>query len=150
MPYAELSHTYRIAAPPQEVIAHLSDPAHYVGLSPLVVAVRDVRHDQGVTNFVAVERFRFLRVLRHDNLIKVSLVAGAGGISGDVRSPAGVRMTYRFDVAQDADAGGGGSAVTDTLGLRTPFGLLRFAASQARAVQIARGRVLGERLDRPV
>lgn len=146
MPCAELSHTFRVAAFPREVIAHLREPASYVGLSPLVVEVRDIHRVDGVTHFVAVERFRFLGVLRHDNRIAVSLAAGDDGITGEVRSPGGVRLSYRFDVTPDAKHPGR-STVTDTLRLRTPPGLLRFAASQARTVQLARARILAGRLE---
>ncbi|MGW9493894.1 SRPBCC family protein [Streptomyces prasinus] len=148
----ELKHTFQIAAPPEEVFAHLAEPLHYVGLSPLVVAVRDVRRNGGTVNYTAVERFRFLGVLRHDNITDVTLAAVPDGlphsaeIFGEVRSPGRVRMSYRFVI----DRHGAGSVVTDTLHLRTPLGLLRFAASQARAVQRARACVLTDRLARPV
>jgi hypothetical protein len=151
VPSTELTHTFRIAAPPAEVFAHLAEPSHYVGLSPLVVAVRDVRRSGRTVHYTAVERFRFLGVLPHDNLIDVTLVAAPEGlpdsavVSGVVRSPARVRMSYRFALARD----GAGSTVTDTLRLRTPPGLLRFAAAQARAVQRSRARVLADRLARP-
>lgn len=151
MPSAVLEHTFRIAAPPEEVFAHLAEPAHYIGLSPLLVDVRDVRPDAGGVRYTAVERFRFLGLLRHDNVIDVTLVAvpdrlpDAAEISGEVRSPARVRMCYRFAIDRD----GAGSLVTDTLRLRTPPGLLRFAAAQAGAVQQARARVLRDRLERP-
>nr|WP_237500124.1 SRPBCC family protein [Streptomyces sp. SID8379] len=143
-----MQHTFRVAAPPREVFSHLADPAHYVGLSPLVVAVRDVRESGGSVRYTAVERFRFLRVLRHDNVIDVTLVPladglpGAAEISGEVRSPGRVRMSYRFAIAGHED----GSVVTDTLRLRTPPGLLRFAASRAGAVQRERARILADRL----
>jgi hypothetical protein len=152
MPSTELKHRFHITAPPEEVFAHLAEPSHYVGLSPLVVAVRDVRRSGGTVNYTAVERFRFLGVLRHDNLIDVTLVAvpdslpHSAEISGEVRSPARVRMSYRFAI----DCHEVGSVVTDTLRLRTPPGLLRFAASQAGQVQRARARVLTDRLARPV
>lgn len=148
MPSTELKHAFRIAAPPEEVFAHLAEPSHYVGLSPLVVAVRDVHRNGGTVHYTAVERFRFLGVLRHDNLIAVTLVAVPDGlpesadISGEVRSPGRVVMRYRFTIERDE----AGSVVTDTLHLRTPLGLLRFAASQAGAVQQARARVLTARL----
>jgi len=151
VPSAELQHTFHIAAPPEEVFAHLAEPSHYIGLSPLLVAVRDVRRDGGTVHYTAVERFRFLGLLRHDNIIGVTLVAAPDGlpesaeISGEVRSPGRVRMGYRFTI----DRHDSGSVVIDTLNLRTPPGLLRFAASQARAVQRARARVLTERLARP-
>jgi carbon monoxide dehydrogenase subunit G len=151
VPSTELRHTFRIAAPPEEVFAHLAEPSHYVGLSPLVVAVRDVRRSGGTVHYTAVERFRFLGVLRHDNLIDVTIVATADGlpdaaeISGEVRSPGRVRMSYRFAVERHE----AGSVVTDTLRLRTPPGLLRFAASQAGKVQRSRARVLTTRLVGP-
>ncbi|OIJ87244.1 hypothetical protein BIV24_24890 [Streptomyces colonosanans] len=151
MPSTELKHTFQITAPPEEVFAHLAEPSHYVGLSPLLVAVRDVRRSGGTVHYTAVERFRFLGVLRHDNIIDVTLVAAPDGlpqsaeISGEVRSPGRVRMSYRFAIDRDE----AGSVVTDTLHLRTPPGLLRFAASQAGAVQQARARVLTARLERP-
>jgi carbon monoxide dehydrogenase subunit G len=147
----ELKHTFQIAAPLEEVFAHLAEPSNYVGLSPLVVAVRSVRRSGGTVHYTAVERFQFLGVLRHDNLIDVTLVAVPDGlphsaeISGEVRSPGRVRMSYRFAI----DRHKAGSIVTDTLHLRTPLGLLRFAASQAGAVQRARARVLTARLARP-
>ncbi|MGA5710803.1 SRPBCC family protein [Streptomyces cellulosae] len=151
VPSTELKHSFEIAAPPEEVFAHLAEPSHYVGLSPLVVAVRDVRRDGGTVHYTAVERFRFLGIVRHDNLIDVTLAAASDGlphsaeVSGEVRSPGGVRMSYRFVI----DRAGAGSVVTDTLRLRTPLGLLRFAASQARKVQRSRARVLTNRLTRP-
>lgn len=151
MPSAELKHTFQIAAPPEEVFTHLAEPSHYIGLSPLVVDVRDVRRGDGGVRYTAVERFRLLGVLRHDNMIDVTLVPVPDGlprsaeIFGEVRSPGRVRMSYRFVIDRHET----GSAVTDTLHLRTPPGLLRFAASQAGAVQHARARVLAARLERP-
>ncbi|MQY39851.1 hypothetical protein SRB17_78790 [Streptomyces sp. RB17] len=46
--------------------------ASYVGLSPLVVAVRDIRLVDGVVHYAAVERFRLPRVLRYVDVIRVS------------------------------------------------------------------------------
>src|SRR5690606_19568875 len=59
---------FTIAAPPRAVLDHLNDPRSYVGLSPLVVEVRDIRADaDGVVHYIAVERFRFLGFLHYDN-----------------------------------------------------------------------------------
>ena len=148
VPSTQLSHTFIVAAPPETVFTHLAEPTNYVGLSPLVVAVRDIRHVGGVLHYTAVEQFRFLRILRHDNIITVTLAAAGDDlpraeISGDVHSPAGVRMAYRFSIAPEER----GTVVVDTLRLRAPFGLLRFAASWAGAVQLARARTLAERLE---
>jgi hypothetical protein len=151
VPSTELSRSYDIAATPAAVLAHLADPENYIGLSPLLVDVRDVRCEGGVTHYVAVERFRFLGLVRHDNVIQVSLrtedarLPDEATVSGEVVSPGGVRMDYRFALtARD----GGGSLVVDRLRLRAPFGLLRFAAGKAGAVQAERGRVLARRLGR--
>jgi ligand-binding SRPBCC domain-containing protein len=143
----QLSHTFVVAAPPETVFKYLAEPTNYVGLSPLVVAVRDIRRVDGVLRYTAVERFRFLRILRYDNIIAVTLVAAGNHlpraeISGGVHSPAGVRMAYRFSIAPEER----GTVVVDTLWLRAPLGLLRFAASRAGAVQLARARILAERL----
>jgi Polyketide cyclase / dehydrase and lipid transport len=139
-----IEHVFTVAAPPDAIFVHLADPANYVGLSPLVVAVRDVRLGDGMTRYRAVERFRLFGRLSYDNVIAVTLVADAGRltVSGDVRSPGWVRMAYRFEITPD----GGGAAVTDSLLLRAPPGLRRFAAGRAREVQLARARILAERL----
>lgn len=139
-----IEHAFTVAAPPDAVFAHLADPVNYVGLSPLVVDVRDVSRDDGVTRYRAVERFPVFGNLSYDNVIAVTLVADAADltVSGDVVSPGRVRMAYRFGITPDGD----GAAVTDTLLLRAPLGLRRFAASRAREVQLARARILAERL----
>ncbi|MGW3038520.1 SRPBCC family protein [Kitasatospora sp. NPDC001159] len=149
MPSTELSRSYDIAATPAAVLSHLAEPENYIGLSPLLVDVRDVRCEGGVTHYAAVERFRFLGLVSHDNIIQVTLrtesarLPGEATVSGEVVSPGGVRMDYRFAVtARD----GGGSVVVDTLRLHAPFGLLRYAAGKAGAVQAERGRVLARRL----
>jgi hypothetical protein len=97
-----------------------------------------------MTRYQAVERFSLFGKLSYDNVIAVTLVADAADrtVSGDVVSPGRVRMAYRFGITPSGD----GAAVTDTLLLRAPPGLRRFAASRAREVQLARARILAERL----
>jgi hypothetical protein len=149
VPSTELSRSYDIAATPVAVLAHLAVPENYIGLSPLLVDVRDVRREGQVTHYVAVERFRFLGLVQHDNVIQVSLRTEDGRlpdeatVSGEVVSPGGVRMDYSFAVTARGD---GGSQVVDRLLLHAPFGLLRYAAGKAGAVQAERGRVLAQRL----
>jgi carbon monoxide dehydrogenase subunit G len=142
-----IEHAFTIAAPPDAVFAHLAEPANYVGLSPLVVAVRDVSREGDVTRYRAVERFAVFGKLSYDNVIAVTLVADRNAliVGGDVTSPGWVRMTYRYEITPAGD----GAAVTDTLMLRAPLGLRRFAASRAREVQLARARTLAERLAAP-
>jgi hypothetical protein len=149
VPSTELSHSYAIEAPPAAVLAHLAVPENYIGLSPLLVDVRDVRREDGVTHYAAVERFRFLGLIRHDNVIQVSLrtedtrLPAEATVGGEVVSPGGVRMDYRFAITARGDDG---SLMLDTLRLHAPFGLLRYAAGKAGAVQAERGRVLAQRL----
>lgn len=144
VPETELRHTFTVAATSAAVSAHLAEPANYVGLSPLVVEVRDVSREGEATRYTAVERFRFRGFLRYDNPIVVTLhLEGTEAVYGDVVSPGGVRIGYRFDLEPDGD----GARVTDTLRMHAPLGLLRFAASRARAVQLARSGILAGRLE---
>ncbi|MCK2244682.1 MULTISPECIES: SRPBCC family protein [unclassified Crossiella] len=129
---------------PETVFEHLSDPHNYLGLSPLIVEVRDVRRDGAEVRYTAVERFRF-GFLRHDNVIEVSLVLGAGTIDGAVRSPGGVRLRYGYRI----EAAPAGTAVLDHIALSTPRGLLGFAAGQARKAQLGRSRELARRFPEP-
>ncbi|WP_336204134.1 SRPBCC family protein [Nonomuraea sp. LPB2021202275-12-8] len=142
MPGIELRNVFQVTAPPSAVLAHLSEPSSYVGLSPLVVAVREVRREPGQTRFVSVERFRFFGFLRYDNLIEVTLRPTGEGVEGEVDSPGGVRLGYRFGLA----AHGAGTRVEDVLTVHATFGpVLRYAARKAREVQLARAGVLADR-----
>ncbi|PRY39838.1 SRPBCC family protein [Umezawaea tangerina] len=142
MKSVEFSTTTTLPAPPDEVFDHLADPDNHVGLSPLVVEVRDIRREPDAVRFTAVERFA-LGPLHHDNVIEVTLNLGDGTISGDVVSPGGVRVAYAYRVEPVP----GGTRVTDHYRLSAPFGLLRFAVGQAKKVQEARGRELVRRFE---
>ena len=137
MAVTDLLHTYVVPASTARVYAHLSDPASYVGLSPLVVKVYDI--DEG--GYTAVERFR-LGPFKYDNHIRVAMTAGDNVVASDVRSPGGVRLAHRFELTDHPD----GCEVVERTRLTAPFGLLRFAASQALGVQRARQGILTGRL----
>jgi hypothetical protein len=142
VPETSLRNVFHVAAPTSAVLAHLSEPSSYVGLSPLVVEVREVRREPGQTRFVSVERFRFLGFLRYDNLIEVTLRASREGVEGEVDSPGGVRLDYRFGLAPE----GGGTEVEEVLRVRATLGpVVRYAARKAREVQLARAQILAER-----
>lgn len=152
------THAFTVGASPADVVAHLADPENYLGLSPLIVAVRDVHPvagRAGVTGYTAVERFT-VAGLHYDNLIAVTLGAddpapGAVShrhqriVSGDVVSPGGVQLSYRYTI-EPAAATDTASRVTDTITVHAPFGLLRFASGQARSVQLSRAVILAQRL----
>ncbi|TCC00650.1 SRPBCC family protein [Micromonospora zingiberis] len=132
-----------------EVYRHLSDPHSYIGLSPLVVAVRDVRTSRDaegrtVTDYVAVERFRFLRLLRWDNPIRVRMVATRpnGQLVSDVRSPGRVRLRAVVDLTAEA----AGTRVHEQVTATAPALLRRFVSSQARQVAAYRAAELTRRM----
>jgi hypothetical protein len=148
MPIDRFSVTYTVAAPPAEVFAHLAEPQSYVGLSPLVVLVRDVRpvrDDRGrdAVEYVAVERFRW-GPLRWDNPIRVTMTALDGQVISAVVSPGAVRLDSTVDLA----ASGTGTEVTETIEVRSPGPLRRFVTGKARSVQTARRTELTRRLGR--
>ncbi|RIV39142.1 SRPBCC family protein [Micromonospora radicis] len=141
--------TCRVAAAPDEVYRHLSDPHSYIGLSPLVVAVNDVctgRDPEGraVTDYVAVERFRFLRLLRWDNPIRVRMVATRPGaqLVSDVVSPGWVRLRAVVDLTAETD----GTRVREQVTATAPTLLRRFVAGQARQVAAYRAAELTRRM----
>ncbi len=144
VPEKVLTNTFHVKTTPEAVFEHLTTPENYVGLSPIVIAVRDVDHSSpGVVRYTAVERFKFLGFIRYDNPIRVELFTEELALHGEVRSPGGVRMGYRFDLSAD----GSGTRVADRLELHAPWFLLRYAAGEARKVQLARARILAGRLD---
>lgn len=143
MPTDRFRHTFRVAAPPATVYAHLMDPQSYIGLSPLVVAVRDVRPVGDAVAYVAIERFRFGPV-KWDNKIRVTMT-GVGPheqVRSSVVSPGWVRLTSTVDLAAD----GSGTSVTESIELHSPWFLRRFALGQARSVQRARAAELTRRM----
>jgi hypothetical protein len=150
MAVAHLAHSWRVDAPPHRVFAHLADPYSYLGLSPLLVEVRDVRpgsDEQGpLTDYVAVERFRFLGVLRWDNPIRVRMRATEPHlVRQSVVSPGGVRLESTVRLTPD----GAGTLVDEEIELRAAAFLRRFAAGQARAVQLHRAAELARRMALP-
>lgn len=143
VPTILLENVFTVAATPEALIAHLAEPTNYIGLSSQVVAVDNIRTIDDTVHYVAVERLRLFGFLRYHNRIAVTLRAGKDRVWGEVVSPGGVRIDYGYTFVPDGDT----TSVTDTMRLRVPFGLGRFAAGQARAVQLTRGKRLAERLE---
>ncbi len=147
MPIDRFRHRFPVAAPAAAVYAHLMEPASYVGLSPLVVAVRDVRpvrdeRGRAAIAYVAVERFRF-GPLRWDNRIRVTMTGVPDRqVHSAVVSPGAVRLTSTVDLEPDD----GGTRVTESIELRSPAPLRRFALGQATSVQRQRAAELARRL----
>jgi carbon monoxide dehydrogenase subunit G len=128
------STTFPVSAAPAEVHAHLMDPRNYVGLAPLVVAVRDIREVGDDIEYVAVERFR-LGPFRRDNPIRVRMTgSGSDRVTSRVVSPGGVRLDAVVSLAPAP----GGTEVTEDVEVRAPWILRRFVL--AKALQAAAGR----------
>ena len=150
MPTDDLRHSFHVAATAAAIYAHLIEPRNYVGLSPLLVAVHDVRpvrDEQGreAVSYVGVERFRF-GPLKWDNKLRVTLtpVAPDRRLRSAVVSPGAVRLVATVDLTPDGD----GTVVTESVELRTPTVLRRFALGQATAVQQSRAAELTRRMER--
>jgi hypothetical protein len=148
VPLDSLSHRFVVGAPAEEIYAHLIDPHSYVGLSPLVVAVRDVRatrdsRDRDVVTYVAVERFR-AGPLWWDNHLRVTMTATRPGrqLVSEVVSPGRVRLTATVDL----DSRAAETHVTETIDIRSPGPLRRFVIGKARAVQLHRAAELTRRM----
>jgi len=150
MPTDHFRHSFHVAATAAAIYEHLTEPENYVGLSPLLVAVREIRpgrDEQGreALSYVGVERFRF-GPLKWDNRLKVTLtpVVADRQLRSSVVSPGAVRLVAVVDLAPDGD----GTLVTESVELRTPAVLRRFALGQATTVQRARAAELTRRMER--
>ncbi|WP_238019419.1 SRPBCC family protein [Dactylosporangium sp. AC04546] len=130
------THVSTVAATPDAVHAHLADPESYVGLSPLVVEVRDIERDGNVVRYTAVERFGLYR-----NRIRVTMTLGERQVTSEVVSPGRVRLRAVTDLAPHAD----GTEVTETVTVTSPRILRRFVSGQARSVQLRRAAELARR-----
>ncbi|MDG4767600.1 SRPBCC family protein [Solwaraspora sp. WMMD406] len=150
---------FTVAAPPERVYAHLAEPTNHIGLSPLIVAVRDVvaeTDDAGraVLRYVAVERFTIAGPLRYDNVLRVRQTATVPGreLVLEVRSPAWVSVRFVMTVAPHhtgpaaTSPAATGSRVTVTVRLRMPTLLRSYVVRTARRVQVFRARTLTERM----
>ncbi|WP_438353367.1 hypothetical protein [Microbacterium sp. CJ88] len=145
MPTRTLRNEFALPVPARAVFDHVREPASYVGLSPLVIAVTDVERRVDGFAYRAVERVPIIGRWHYDNPLRVTLLASGAGpfvVHGDVVSTGGITVEYRYDIADDGD----GCRVVDLVTLRTPFGLAGFAARKAREVQLWRPATLAGRL----
>lgn len=143
MPTAEFSHSFVVAAPAGRVFEHLAEPQSYVGLSPLVVEVRDIHRDGGSLSYVAVERLT-LGPLHHDNLIAVTMTFPEPGrrLVSDVVSPGRVRLVATVDLLPSGES----TEVTEHIRVTFPALLRPLVVGQARKVQRARAAELTRRM----
>jgi Polyketide cyclase / dehydrase and lipid transport len=147
VPIDTFEHRFVVDAAPDVIYRHLSDPNSYVGLSPLVVHVRDIRLGQdddgrNIIEYVAVERVRAGR-LHWDYKVAVLLTLTRPGVElasyrvlpGRVRTEATVTLEPALS----------GTHVHERLEVQAPAVLQRFAVDQARSIQLTRAEALARR-----
>lgn len=146
MSFDRFSLSFPVAAPAAKIYAHLMIPENYVGLSPLVVEVRNVHPTADGTAYTAVERFRF-GPFKWDNLIKVVLIGSRpdAQVVSKVKSPGWVTLLATVDLVPEPDSDR--TQVTETVELTTPWFLRSFALGQARSVQKERAAELARRFE---
>ncbi|WP_326555326.1 SRPBCC family protein [Micromonospora sp. NBC_01813] len=147
---------FPVGASPRRVYDHLAEPTNHIGLSPLIVAVRDIEREtdaagRAVLRYVAVERFRIVGPLRYDNILQVRQTNTEPGrqLVVEVRSPARVSVRFVIEMepfGMDSEATGTGSAVTITITLTMPTILRSYVVRTAKWVQLVRARTLAERM----
>ncbi|WP_203902199.1 hypothetical protein [Virgisporangium aliadipatigenens] len=130
-------------APPEVVLSHLLEPASYVGLNGLVVAVRDIREEEGSIAYTAIERLPVLGFHFHNALrVRVRSEEGGTRFVMEVGARGGVRVKVETDLAPAPE----GSVADDTITLTAAAPVRSYARRQARAGQLQRARTLAARL----
>ena len=135
MSTSSFTRSQRIAAPAEQIYAHLSDPASYLGLQPLLVEVTETARGadaQGrpTRTFRSVEKLRLFGFLPYRNTITTLMTLARPGerIECEVHSPGGVRLRNAFTVSVDGDA----SLVSDEVSIECPRLLRGFVVGEAR------------------
>lgn len=144
MTEAVLTHTWQVPVTPERIFDHLTDPSSYVGLTPFVTTVSDVRSTEDGVSYVAVERFRIGAVRAWTNRIAVTMNGDRGTLTvrQDVVSPGRVRLWSVVSLGPEGD----GTSVTEVITVRMPWPLAGFVRRQARAAQLYRAAELTRRM----
>ena len=135
MPAASFSLSERIAAPVDRIYAHLSEPASFLGLQPLLIEVTETGRgsdDQGrpTRTFRSVEKLRLLGFLPYRNAIttRMTLARPNERIECEVDSPGGVRLRTVYTLRRD----GRESEVGDEVTVECPRLLQGYVVGEAR------------------
>lgn len=125
-----------VAAPPERVLAELSEPARFLGLQPLLVEVREEPATAGRRAFAAVERVALAGPLAWRSRIRVELAPDPAvrTVGFATRAALGIALEGAFHVEPGAD---GGARVVQRVALTCPPLLRRFVAARAIAAQEA-------------
>ena len=124
-----------IAAPAGRIYAHLSEPASFLGLQPLLIEVTETDRGEDAAGrptrtFRCVEKLRLLGFLPYRNAIttRMTLARPNERIECEVQSPGGVCLRNAFTVSADS----GGSIVADEVTIECPRWLRGFVLGEAR------------------
>lgn len=135
MSTTSFSRSQRIAAPATQIYAHLSEPASYLGLQPLLIEVTETARGEDsrgrpTRTFRSVEKFRLFGFLPYHNTITTHMTLALPGerIECDVHSPGGVRLHNAFILSAEGDV----SLVSDEVSIECPRLLLGFVGREAR------------------
>ena len=150
MAAATFQHRYFVNVSTPKVYEYLSQPQNYVGLSPLVTEVSDPESSQDnqgqrVIHYEAIETFTFLGFMRYPNRIKVDVILTHPDkqMINLVEAALNVRLKFIFDFQPE----GSGTWIHESVTAQMPLPLRGFVVAQAKAVQLARGEILKERLE---
>jgi hypothetical protein len=129
------------------VFAELSAPERFLGLQPLLTAVREVAGPDATRCFEAVERVPLLAGWTLPSRLRVELApsADATRVAFRTRAPLGIRLIGSFDL----DEASGGTSVRESVELRCARLLRGFVAPRAMRAQEALLANLKRRLESP-
>jgi hypothetical protein len=132
---ARFSVAERIDAPVERVFHHLSEPASFVGLQPLLLSVEETErgedpHGRPTRTFRSVERLRLLGFIPYRNTIltRMTLMRPNELIECEVNSPGGVKLRNTFALRAEE----GTSCVCDDVTVHCPRWLRPFVVAEAR------------------
>ncbi|MFE5502807.1 hypothetical protein ACFQ73_09635 [Amycolatopsis japonica] len=138
-----LRHRFTVPTTPEAAVSHLLEPASYVELNGFVVEVRDIRKEEDVTVYTAIERLPVLGWHFHSALkVRVRSEKDRTRFIMEVDSRGGVRVRVVTDFASAPE----GAVADDTITLTAPALMRGYASKQARAGQLHRGQTLAARL----
>lgn len=114
-------------------------PSSYVELNGFVIAVRDIREEEGATAYTAVERLPALGWHFHSALkVRVRSEEKGRRFIMEVDGRGGVRVRGETEFTSAPE----GSVADDTIALTAPALLRPYASKQARVGQLHRGKAL--------
>jgi len=146
METVSLAHTFQVSATPEAVYAHLCNPANYVGLNPNVVAVRDIQEHEDTTEFVAIERLRWLGIVVTTTPIFITIrpEKPQKTVTYEIRGRGGVQARIATEITADGDA----AEVRETFTVQMPALLRRAVTRSTRAAMPKRAEELTARFGR--